>query len=233
MRQDPQKLIRAEMAKAMPPTLAEMDAERRRLLGGKLPSVRINLITGLEEALCREEILDFKERFPGVDPYIHTPMAPDVRKAIVECVRAGNYVHVACMKAGVTKATVDRWLQMADRLPGTVYSAFRDDLNEAIADAEIAMVETIRKAAGKEQYWTAAAWWLERTKPDQYAQKAVVKHQVEREVQELLRHLERNLPPDVFKMVIEAIVTDNPRVEAEEIEALDVPAHPALPESNG
>jgi hypothetical protein len=48
-------------------------------------------------------------------------------------------------------------------------SAFAAQLERAESKAEIGYMKNIQKAAGKEQYWRAAAWALERKYPDQYA----------------------------------------------------------------
>lgn len=46
---------------------------------------------------------------------------------------------------------------------------FAEQLGRAECNLEIAFLGNIQKAARKEQYWRAAAWALERTKPEQYA----------------------------------------------------------------
>ena len=46
---------------------------------------------------------------------------------------------------------------------------FATQVERAESKAEIGYMKNIQKAAGKEQYWRAAAWALERKYPDQYA----------------------------------------------------------------
>jgi hypothetical protein len=46
---------------------------------------------------------------------------------------------------------------------------FAAQVERAESKAEIGYMKNIQKAAGKEQYWRAAAWALERKYPDQYA----------------------------------------------------------------
>jgi hypothetical protein len=213
--------------------LSKIEAMRQeRQQGVSLPSRSINLVTGGEELIPKAAYDDFCARFPGVRPYVNSVMTQDVRDGLVERMRDGNYLHVAAMKVGVPLNTVKHWLRQAEALPGTIYSIFRDDLNEAIADAEGEMVQSVREAAkAGPSYWTAAAWWLERTKPDQYAQVAVVKNRVEHEVQQFMRHLEHNLPPDIFKMVVQAALKGNTRMEPEPMETIEVDSTPALPEA--
>lgn len=73
----------------------------------------------------------------------------------VGCSRATAADYVGCSVSTIQKT--------AERDP-----AFAEELRRAESRAEIALLQAIQRAARKEQYWRAAAWALERTKPEQF-----------------------------------------------------------------
>lgn len=113
----------------------------------------------------------YEGKKPGIDFKIgHRPhkLTPRVRKIILDCIVAGNYLYTAMEAAGVTYQTYMGWLQQGkDGVPP--FSSFLVDVKKAMADAEIKLVKTIDAAALKE--WTAAAWLLERTRPEKFGKR--------------------------------------------------------------
>lgn len=73
----------------------------------------------------------------------------------VGCSRATAADYVGCSVSTIQKT--------AERDP-----TFAEELRRAESRAEIALLQAIQRAARKEQYWRAAAWALERTKPEQF-----------------------------------------------------------------
>lgn len=68
-------------------------------------------------------------------------LTPEVKKKLLDLIRAGNYYSVACTAVGIDYATFRRWIEKAEQ-PGTPpeYREFRDDLMRAEAEAEAALV---------------------------------------------------------------------------------------------
>lgn len=71
-----------------------------------------------------------------------------------------------CCAVGIHEATLYRWI-------GEPRTKLQRALNEALKKAEAAykrtLLDTIRSAAlSRSQYWTAAAWLLERKYPDEF-----------------------------------------------------------------
>lgn len=95
---------------------------------------------------------------------------PEREAAIMNALRAGNTRRAAAEFAGVDHATFYRWLERDATL--------RDDVIKAEADAEVRFLNQIAKAA-VDGTWTAAAWWLERRRPEAYARRDRTESKVE------------------------------------------------------
>lgn len=88
-----------------------------------------------------------------------TKRTPERRVAILNALRIGNTRRAAASFAEIDHATFYRWLDED--------ATFRDSVEKAEADAEARFLGQIAKAAS-DGTWTAAAWWLERRRPDDY-----------------------------------------------------------------
>jgi len=90
---------------------------------------------------------------------------------LIQAVRGGNYLKTACAFAGIDYTTLRRWILKADEPDAPPeYREFKEALEKARADAEVASLAKIQKAANEGQ-WQAAAWFLERSMPDRWAKK--------------------------------------------------------------
>lgn len=84
---------------------------------------------------------------------------PERQTAILNSLRVGNTRRAAAAAAEIDHATFYRWLDDDATL--------RDAVEKAEADAEQRFLGNIAKAAA-EGTWQAAAWWLERRRPEEY-----------------------------------------------------------------
>jgi hypothetical protein len=84
-------------------------------------------------------------------------------------VRAGNYLETAAAHAGIAKVTLFEWLRRGNREKSGVYREFVNDIEKALADAEIHDVLNIAKAGL--EHWQAIAWRLERKFPARWGRK--------------------------------------------------------------
>jgi hypothetical protein len=101
---------------------------------------------------------------------------------LIEALNAGNYLEHACDYAGIGKSTVYRWLDRgqneAERIDAGnepnpdehTYLELWDAIKKARASAMVRNVAIIQQAA-RGGTWQAAAWWLERTAPQQYGRR--------------------------------------------------------------
>lgn len=103
-----------------------------------------------------------------------------VTESLKQALRGGNDVETAAHFAGVSVANVYRWLEVgkfeSERISAgekanpenAQYVEFWEELRKARAEAIVRNVTYIQNAA-KSGSWQAAAWWLERAVPEQYA----------------------------------------------------------------
>ena len=87
---------------------------------------------------------------------------PEREARLLEALRAGNTRKAACHYAAISDETFSTW-QARDL-------DFLDAVKKAEGDAEVRMVAQIAQAA-QTGTWQAAAWWLERRRPDDYGRR--------------------------------------------------------------
>lgn len=71
-----------------------------------------------------------------------------------------------CKALGIHESTLYDWLQHPERSP--LHAELTEELEKARAKRKAFMIQTITKAA-REGTWQAAAWWLERCYPKEFA----------------------------------------------------------------
>lgn len=96
-----------------------------------------------------------------------TKRTPEVEARICDVLRTGNTRKAACDYAGIDQDTFANWLAR--------FSDFSDAVKKAESECEVRNVALIQKAA--QETWTAAAWWLERRRPDDWARKDKLQHE--------------------------------------------------------
>lgn len=87
---------------------------------------------------------------------------------ILNAISSGNTRKCAAGLAGVTETTLYEW--------AGEYPEFSEALEKADAEAEQGMVSRV-KAAADDGTWTAAAWWLERRRNEEWGRKDTVKNE--------------------------------------------------------
>jgi transposase-like protein len=117
-------------------------------------------------------------------------------KLLLSALKGGNYIEVACNYAGLAPSTVYRWIergraekasQELGKKPDPTESQYVElceAVEKARADAILRNVTIIQQAAGNGQ-WQAAAWWLERSMPQQYGRRIQAEVSATVSVQEL------------------------------------------------
>ena len=96
-----------------------------------------------------------------------TALTPEVQARVCEAIAAGNTRHDAAGYAGVGTSTLNHWLTRGRKARRGPYRQFLEAVKRAEAGAVVRNVAIIQKAANKT--WQAAAWWLERKNPQDWA----------------------------------------------------------------
>lgn len=85
---------------------------------------------------------------------------------IVTNVASGASKEAAAQSVGISKPTLYRWLDKGKSETSGNYRDFLNAIEKAEGDAELLMTLQIIKATDKS--WQAAAWWLERRRPQNF-----------------------------------------------------------------
>ena len=103
----------------------------------------------------------------------------DLIKIICELKVKGMSNKDICMAVGIHEATLYRWL---NKPSARLHRVLSEEFKKAEARYKQELLDTIRGAAlAKRQYWTAAAWLLERKYPDEFGRPETRKTAVESE----------------------------------------------------
>jgi hypothetical protein len=114
----------------------------------------------------RDEDMDALNATPGKAGRPRKALDPSKVERLLQGIKLGlPFVH-ACARAGISEDTFARWRkQSAD---------FAEAVKNAEAEAIARNVTLIQKAAGTS--WQAAAWWLERRHPNDFARTERLQH---------------------------------------------------------
>lgn len=105
-------------------------------------------------------------------------LTPEIQEKIVKAIKAGNYAVIAAAMAGISESTYYRWLEQGERPDAkSPYREFWESVKEAEAEAEVASVALIRRAA-QNGTWQASAWFLERKHSDRWGRKDKVQQEI-------------------------------------------------------
>ena len=110
-------------------------------------------------------------------------MKPKLTEELIEvmCGLKAKGIHNKdiCMAVGIHEATLYRWL---NKPSARLHRVLSEEFKKAEARYKQELLDTIRGAAlAKRQYWTAAAWLLERKYPDEFGRPETRKTAVESE----------------------------------------------------
>ncbi|MHA2063216.1 MAG: helix-turn-helix domain-containing protein [Candidatus Thorarchaeota archaeon] len=104
-------------------------------------------------------------------------LTPELLETIVELLEAGNYDIVAAQAVGITRATFYRWIRKGKEDKEGEHFEFYQAVERAKAKGETELLATIRRASNRT--WTAAAWILERSRPERWSLRKAKENAVE------------------------------------------------------
>lgn len=95
-----------------------------------------------------------------------TTLTPQLADQLAPMLRRGLPLATAAAAVNLPRSTLHRWLAR----PEPVYVAFRERVEQARAEGEVALV--LRIARESTTRWQSAAWLLERIAPERYGRPA-------------------------------------------------------------
>lgn len=106
-------------------------------------------------------------------------LTPKLQQKICELIQIGNSKKDAALLCGITRRTLEYWLQKAQDEESGPYAAFAEALEQAQATFKQTQIEIITSAAGKQ--WQAAAWLLERRFPREWGRRESISAEISTE----------------------------------------------------
>lgn len=97
-----------------------------------------------------------------------TKLTDRTKEDIVKALKAGNSRRDSALYAGISEATFYSWMARG-REGEPLYAEFLEAVEKAEAQSVVRNVAIIQRAA--EETWQAAAWWLERKRPDDWGRR--------------------------------------------------------------
>lgn len=97
-----------------------------------------------------------------------TKLTPDTQENVIKALRAGNSRRDSALYAGISEQTFYSWMARG-REGEALYEEFLEAVEKAEAHSVVRNVAIIQRAA--EETWQAAAWWLERKRPDEWGRR--------------------------------------------------------------
>jgi len=101
-----------------------------------------------------------------------TKLTPELQADLLSVLSAGATARDACDYVGIHERTFYNWLTRGENAKSGVYFQFLQAVKKASASGKVEAIGVIR-LAGKEQ-WQAAAWYLERRDPENWARRTKV-----------------------------------------------------------
>jgi len=102
-----------------------------------------------------------------------TKRTPSLVDALCRVLRAGTTRRAACAHVDIASPQFYRWLETD--------VAFRSAIEKAEADAQLRFEKIVADAAA--DTWQAAAWWLERRRPDDYRRRDRIELDIRRQAE--------------------------------------------------
>ena len=116
-----------------------------------------------------------------------TKLTPELQRDILQVLEAGATIKDACHFVGIDESTYYKWIQRGEKGKSGLYFEFVKSAQKAIASGSVDAVALIRKAAKTQ--WQAAAWFLERKNPQEWARRTKVEIDISKDARAKLQEL--------------------------------------------
>lgn len=144
-------------------------------------------------------------------------LTPEIINAIAQIISRGNYYVTACKALKIPPATFYRWMDIGRAADSGIYHDLVKLVEQADAASEMFAVEEWRNHFSKD--YRAERDFLARRHPDRWAERKHITIAVEREIEHMLRELQRRLPSDIFEILVNEIseIGRTKELEVEEV----------------
>ena len=106
-------------------------------------------------------------------------LTDEVQETLIKSLENGLAIKAACGRASISEKTFYNWYNKGAEKKSGKYRDFHDAVDNAKNTAQSNFENIIASAANKGT-WQAAAWWLERRRPEMYKLKE--QHEIEAKV---------------------------------------------------
>lgn len=96
-----------------------------------------------------------------------TKLTPELQEQILEHLKLGMYDTIAAEAVGISRQTFYRWIRRGKEEREGLYYDFAQAIEQGKAIGEADLLATIKRASNRT--WQAAAWILERSRPERWA----------------------------------------------------------------
>jgi len=108
-------------------------------------------------------------------------LTPETQSKLIQAIRAGSHLVVACRLVGVDYSSFRRWLIKGEKQSKGRFREFCEAVRVSEAEVEIRLVASWQQAAIND--WRAASEFLSRRYPDRWSPSTRVRVEVERQVE--------------------------------------------------
>lgn len=117
----------------------------------------------------------------------------------------GHYYTTVCKAMRVSDATFQSWMRIGKHSPDGVYHEFYERVMQADAAAEGFAVEKWRAHFDRDS--RAAKEFLARRYPERWSERKYIRLAVDREIEQMMKELQRRLPEEVFLLVVNELAS--------------------------
>lgn len=117
----------------------------------------------------------------------------------------GHYFATACKAMRVSESTFQSWMRLGKHSPEGIYHDFYERVMQADAAAESYAVEKWRGHFDRDP--RASRDFLARRYPERWSERRYIRLAVDREVEQMMRELQRRLPEEVFLLVVSELAS--------------------------
>lgn len=174
---------------------------RRMLRAGEAKMRKDGAVVKVRTNAVGEKVLSVGSRDKREDKFL-------VQK-ILKALKAGHTDKEAAIFAGIRPHLLYQWMREGEDAPeGTLAYKFREQADLAKSEALNEYLQSIRRASKRN--WQAAAWWLEKRKPEVYGKKAELMLTQEKPFEVALA--DASFSEDEVKAAMRAFLAANPEV---------------------